>query len=82
MRMLKVIIVALAALFAVSTVQAATFVQPSGNAGVESSVVLTKGKKKAKKKAKKKGAKKAKAGKCGAFMYYKKGKCVDARLKK
>ena len=75
MRMLKVVIVALAALFAVSTVQAATFVKPSGNAGVESSVVLTKGKKKA-------AAKKSKAGKCGAFMYYKKGKCEDARLKK
>jgi hypothetical protein len=71
MRMLKVIIVALAALFAVSTVQAATFVKPSGNAGVESSVVLTKGKKA-----------KSKAGKCGTFMYYKTGKCEDARLKK
>jgi hypothetical protein len=78
MRMMKVIIVALAALFAVSTVQAATFVKPTGQAGVESSVELTKGKKKAKKK----GGKKSKAGKCGTFMYYKKGKCEDARLKK
>jgi hypothetical protein len=78
MRMMKVIIVALAALFAVSTVQAATFVKPTGKAGVESSVELTKGKKKAKKK----GGKKSKAGKCGTFMYYKKGKCQDARLKK
>jgi hypothetical protein len=78
MRMMKVIIVALAALFAVSTVQAATFVKPTGKAGVESSVVLTKGKKKAKKKA----GKKSKAGKCGTFMYYKKGKCEDARMKK
>ena len=82
MRMMKVIIVALAALFAVSTVQAATFVKPTGKAGVESSVELTKGNKKAKKKAKKKGGKKSKAGKCGTFMYYKKGKCEDARLKK
>ena len=79
MRMMKVIIVALAALFAVSTVQAATFVKPTGKAGVELSVELTKGKKK---KAKKKGGKKSKAGKCGTFMYYKKGKCEDARLKK
>ena len=78
MRMMKVIIVALAALFAVSTVQAATFVKPTGKAGVELSVELTKGKKKAKKK----GGKKSKAGKCGTFMYYKKGKCEDARLKK
>ncbi len=43
-------------------------------------------KKKAKKakKGKKKGkkAKKSKAGKCGAFMYYSKGKCADARNKK
>jgi hypothetical protein len=76
MRLMKVLIVALTALFAVSTVQAATFVKPSGKAGVESSVVLTKGKKK------KKGGKKSKAGKCGTFMYYKKGKCQDARLKK
>lgn len=78
MRMMKLLIVALAALFAVSTVQAATFVKPAGKAGAESSVELVKGKKKGKKK----GGKKSKGGKCGTFMYYKKGKCEDARLKK
>jgi hypothetical protein len=86
MRILKVLIVALAALFAVSTVQAATFVKPGGKLGVESSVELTAKKKKAKKAAKKKKgtkvAKAGKAGKCGAYMYYKKGKCEDARKKK
>lgn len=84
MRLMKVLIVALAALFAASTVQAATFVMPAGKAGVESSVELTAAKKKkAKKKGKKKAKKKAsKAGKCGAYMYYKKGKCLDARAKK
>jgi hypothetical protein len=79
MRMLKVLSVALAALFAVSTVQAATFVKPAGKAGFESSVELTKGKKK---KGKKKKGKASKAGKCGTYMYYKKGKCEDARKKK
>lgn len=79
MRMLKVLSVALAALFAVSTVQAATFVKPAGKTGFESSVELTKGKKK---KGKKKKGKASKAGKCGTYMYYKKGKCEDARKKK
>jgi len=37
--------------------------------------------KKAKKGKKKKKGKKAKAGKCGTNMYYKKGKCLDARAK-
>jgi hypothetical protein len=84
MRIVKVLIVALAALFAVSTVQAATFVKPAGTPGIESSVELTKGKKKAKKskKAKKKAGKKKGAGQCGAYMYYKGGKCMDARAKK
>jgi hypothetical protein len=87
MRIVKVLIVALAALFAVSTVQAATFVKPVGTPGIESSVELTKGKKKAKKakkskKAKKKAGKKKGAGQCGAYMYYKGGKCMDARAKK
>jgi hypothetical protein len=58
MRIVKVFIVALAALFAVSTVQAATFVKPVGTPGIESSVELTKGKKKAKKAKKSKKAKK------------------------
>jgi len=77
MRMMKVLIVALTALFAISTVQAATFVKPAGKAGAELGIELVKGKKKAKK-----GGKKSKAGKCGTFMYYKKGKCEDARMKK
>lgn len=86
MRIMKILIVALAALFAVSTVQAATFVKPTGKPAIESSVELTKGKKakKAKKgkKAKKKAGKKKGAGQCGAYMYYKGGKCLDARAKK
>ena len=88
MRIMKVLIVALAALFAVSTVQAATFVKPAGTPGIESSVELTKGKKKAKKAKKAKKGKKAKMvakkgpGQCGAYMYHKGGKCVDARAKK
>jgi hypothetical protein len=84
MGIVKVLLVALAALFAASTVQAATFVKPSG---IESMVELTKGKKKAKKAKKGKKAAKAKGkkkgpGQCGAYMYYKGGKCMDARAKK
>lgn len=60
MRIMKVLIVALAALFAVSTVQAATFVKPAGKPTIESSIELVKGKKKAKKAKKGKKAKKAK----------------------
>lgn len=90
MRIMKVLIVALAALFAVSTVQAATFVKPAGKPTIESSIELVKGKKKAKKakkgkkakKAKKKAGKKKGPGKCGAYMYHKGGKCMDARAKK
>lgn len=87
MRIVKILIVALATLFAVSTVQAATFVKPAGTPGIESMVELTKGKKKAKKAKKSKKAKKAKGkkkgpGQCGAYMYYKGGKCADARAKK
>jgi hypothetical protein len=89
MRLVKVLMVALAALFAASTVQAATFVKPAGKVGIESSVELTKSKKKAKKAKKAKSAKKkgvkvaaAKSGKCGTYMYYKGGKCMDARTKK
>lgn len=70
MSVLKTVGVATAALFTISAAQAATFVKPAGKAGIESSVVLTKGKKK------------SKAGGCGAYMYYKKGKCQDARDKK
>jgi hypothetical protein len=83
MRILKVLIVALVALFAVSTVQAATFVKPAGTPGIESMVELTKGKK-AKKgtKAKKNAGTKKGAGQCGAYMSYKGGKCMDARAKK
>jgi hypothetical protein len=87
MGIVKVLLVALAALFAASTVQAATFVKPAGTPGIESMVELTKGKKKAKKAKKGKKAAKAKGkkkgpGQCGAYMYYKGGKCMDARAKK
>ena len=95
MRNTKILIAGLAALFAASTIEVAAFVKPSGNSGIESSVELAAGKKKAKKKkvvkkkgVKKKAAKKAKATKvaafksCGTFMYNKGGKCVDARAKK
>ena len=87
MGIVKVLLVALAALFAESTVQAATFVKPAGTPGIESMVELTKGKKKAKKAKKGKKAAKAKGkkkgpGQCGAYMYYKGGKCMDARAKK
>ena len=86
MGIVKVLLVALAALFAASTVQAATFVKPAGTPGIESMVELTKGKK-AKKAKKGKKTKKAKGkkkgpGQCGAYMYYKGGKCMDARAKK
>ena len=77
MPMLRGFLVVLATLFAVSTVQAATFVKPAGKAGAESGIELVKKKKKGKKHRKHK-----KHVKCGAFMYHKGGKCMDARIKK
>jgi len=89
MNLVKALIVAMATLFAASTVQAATFVKQAGGIGATSAIELVKAKKGAKKKVKKAGkkakkAKKAKKGPgaCGTYMFYKKGKCVDARAKK
>ena len=82
----RVVIASLAAIFAASSLQAATYSTPSGKLKVDSGVELTAGKKKSKKAAKK--ARKSKATKvaslksCGTFMYRKDGKCVDARAKK
>jgi hypothetical protein len=86
----KVLIAALATVFAASSIQAVAYSRPSGKPGIEASVEMTAGKKKSKKKAaKKSAAKKSKATKvaavtksCGTFMYRKDGKCVDARAKK
>jgi hypothetical protein len=84
----KLLIAALATVFAASSIQAATYSKPSAKPGIEAaSVELTAGKKKSRKKTAKK-ARKSKAAKvaafksCGTFMYRKDGKCVDARTKK
>ena len=83
----KVLIAALAMVFAASSIQTVAYSRPSGKPGIEASVELTAGKKKSKKKAAKK-ARKSKATQvaafksCGTFMYRKDGKCVDARAKK
>jgi hypothetical protein len=63
--------------------QAATFVSPDTKVSTDN-MTQTIAKKKGKKKGKKKKGKKAKskAGKCGTYKYYKKGKCLDARNKK
>ena len=88
MRTNKLLIAALAALFAASSFEAAAYLSPSAKAGIQSSVELAAGKKKPKKAAKKKASKKSKGTKvaalksCGTFMYSKGGKCVDARAKK
>jgi hypothetical protein len=83
----KLLIAALATVFAASSIQAATYSKPSAKPGIEASVELTAGKKKSRKKTAKK-ARKSKAAKvaafksCGTFMYRKDGKCLDARAKK
>ena len=96
MRIRKTLISALALAIAIAfsplpQLQAATFVNPGSQPGVQDMTHAVKMKKKAKKKAKKKGKKrrgkraKSKApGKCGTYMYFsKKGrKCMDARSKK
>ena len=84
----KLLIAALATVFAASSIQAATYSKLGGKPRIEASVELTAGKKKSKKKAAKKASKKSKATKvaafksCGTYMYRKDGKCVDARAKK
>lgn len=63
-----------------SELQAATFVSPDSKVSSDNLIQdIAKKKKKAKKKGKKA---KSKAGRCGTFKYYKKGKCQDARNKK
>jgi hypothetical protein len=84
----RVLIAALATIFAASSIQAVAYSRASGTPGIETGVELTAGKKKSKKKGAKKASKKSKAVKvaslksCGTFMYRKNGKCVDARAKK
>jgi hypothetical protein len=83
----KLLIAALATVFAASSVQAAIYSNFSGKPRIEASIELTAGKKKSKKKTAKK-ARKTKATQiasfksCGTYMYRKDGKCVDARAKK
>lgn len=79
MRLFKPFLLAMISVFAVSSIQAASFVPSVGKAD-SSLIELVKGKKK---KGKKK-AKASKAGKCGEFKYWskKKHKCEDARKKK
>ena len=63
--------------------QAATFVSPDTKVSSDNMTLTVAKKKCKKKKGKKKGKKaKSKAGKCGTYKYYKKGKCLDARNKK
>lgn len=71
MRIVKVMSLSLVGVFAVASVQAATFVPPVMK--VDSMIEQAK-----------KGKKKAKPGKCGTYMYFDKKtkKCADARLKK
>lgn len=91
MRMLKVAALALTGLFAVTTVQAATFVSPAAKPTTETVIDLVTAKKKTSKPAKKTKAKAKKKSKakasyrtCGTYKYFSKKdkKCVDARAKK
>ncbi len=86
MRLFRILSLAVVGLFALTSVQAATFVTPSSKTTVGSAIEQIAAKKAAKKPAKKKKKKgsASKAGKCGSYMYWdKKGKkCADARLKK
>jgi hypothetical protein len=70
MRLIKIVTLAAAGAFALTSVQAATFMTPSTKV-VAGSVI--------EQVAKKKGA-----GKCGTYMYFdkKSKKCADARMKK
>jgi hypothetical protein len=97
MRIRKTLITALAAAIAIAfsplpELNAATFVNPGSQPGVDNQTHVVKMKKKKKaygKKAKRKGKKKrgkrarSKAGSCGTYMYWNKKtrKCADARNK-
>jgi hypothetical protein len=70
--MTKGLAFAATALLALPLSQAATSAPATGKTGLESSVTYTAGKK----------TKVASYKPCGAFMYRKDGKCVDARAKK
>ena len=65
-----------------SELQAATFVSPDSKISSDNLIQDIAKKKKGKKKAKKGKKAKSKAGRCGTFKFYKKGKCQDARNKK
>jgi hypothetical protein len=96
MRIRKTLIsvLTLAALMAFSPLaklQAASLADPGLRQGAEHLVLTVKAKKKASSKAaahktgKKHAARRAGskgAGRCGTYMYYKGGKCMDARAKK
>ena len=98
MRIRKTLITALAVAIAIAfsplpELNAATFVNPGSQPGVDNQTHVVKMKKKKKaygKKAKRKGKKKrgkrarSKAGSCGTYMYWSKKsrKCMDARNKK
>ena len=88
MRIRKTLIAILALAVAIAFspltgLQAATFVSPDTKVSSDNMTQTIAKKKGKKKKGKKKGKKaKSKAGKCGAYKYYKKGKCLDARNKK
>ncbi len=96
MRIRKTLITALAAAIAIAfsplpELNAATFVNPGSQPGVDNQTHVVKMKKKKKaygKKAKRKGKKRgkrarSKAGSCGTYMYWNKKtrKCADARNK-
>ncbi len=68
----------LALLFGLSSFEAVAYLKPDAKPNIGSTVELMKGK--AAKKGK--GAKVAAFKSCGAYMYNKDGKCVDARAKK
>lgn len=85
MRIRKALIAVLALAIAIAfspltELQAATFVSPDTKVSSDNVTHQIAKKKKAKKKGKK--AKSKGPGRCGTYMYYKKGKCVDARSKK
>jgi hypothetical protein len=87
MRLIKLIALAFISIFAMTSVQAASLVMPSGKTSVGSAVEQIAAKKDDKKPAPKKSKKKgkaSKAGKCGTNMYWDKKakKCADAREKK
>jgi hypothetical protein len=83
MRLTRLLAIAVTTVLAVPPLQAATPAVSKATAGVESSVMLTAGKKKKAKSTKAKKATKVAAFKsCGTFMYRKDGKCLDARTKK